>query len=380
MNLSTHFGVQTILNHLQTGSIVFDLLVAGLVTQILFFIKKADLWKIFQKLVARIFSTPYKYQSVISYDSEEADVHHRRGSKNAFSTLCRYLRHRTKDLNLPQKRIFLNSRRKNEVVYFGNIKQAVLFTIPTTSFSLDGMKIELNEKVHEKTKTQRRGKDSEHHVQIQKTTYSIVILHNSQKEVEILMQKAQDHLANLYRHRLNDVLFKYCVPEERRSGSIIFQEFSSAPPRVRVQDLPIPPSEHRDLLKLLNDFKQRLGRFHPSSSNPRRLVFMLHGPPGNGKSSFIKSVINFFNISQVKVVSRLSIFPSDREFRKMFFSQNEKLMEEDAKPELVVFEELDAGDTDKVRECLKLISSHKFFQGSSGQRREASRNKTTRRG
>lgn len=122
--------------------------------------------------------------------------------------------------------------------------------------------------------------------------------------------------------------------------------------------------QRENVKRLLNDFKNGEGLFKKEGF-PQKLGFLLHGPPGTGKTSFIKCLAEETNRSIFNV--NLNNFQSDSELNEFMYSQEielvrgHKLREEDDEIKkhkyktsevIYVFEDLDAIGN-KVLHCRK---------------------------
>lgn len=78
--------------------------------------------------------------------------------------------------------------------------------------------------------------------------------------------------------------------------------------------------EKSKVLKILSDFKTQQGFYRPDLENSYKLGILLHGPPGTGKTSFIKALANYFKRSIFKI--SINHIKTAHDFEKLFFAKS----------------------------------------------------------
>jgi len=119
--------------------------------------------------------------------------------------------------------------------------------------------------------------------------------------------------------------------------------------------------EKEELLKLVDDFENGMGAFAIPSTQ-KKLIILLHGDPGCGKSSFIKVLAN--RLQRHIFPASLDKFADSTSFLRFFYSQSVYNDDDETwdyvpfKKRLVVLEEIDTAgsmvmDREKLRDAKK---------------------------
>jgi hypothetical protein len=109
-----------------------------------------------------------------------------------------------------------------------------------------------------------------------------------------------------------------------------------------------------ELLNLLDDYTHRTGRYSPKFEYPHRCVIWMTGPPGNGKTTSIKTICAKFPQADVQIINNWDSILTDADLHSVFFGQNSQT-ENDwfdfNSMRIILLEDIDAkiGDIIKTR-------------------------------
>lgn len=354
-------------DYFQTGSLVVDLLIGLVISQLVMAVLNRNMitW-IYEKLTAR--RTPYAMTTIIKYDPKEPNVNNiRYHSEVAFEIFHEFFCHVAEsDRALQNARLVIHHKDECSIVSKWDMKDARLRIMPVTEIKYKGMLIRFGtSQASDQTNNKKKRIDDDDKKESEKSglpIYDIEICHNTREEVDALYSEIHEYTTKKY--------VEISIAEETRitfryyDSDDDFREYRSSVQPVTFQSILLPEAQKRLLEKNLFDFRNRQGCF--SAGNPHRLVFLIHGPPGGGKTSFIRMLISYFQVKQVNVIPSLGVFKNDSELRGMFHGHNnfekKRLVKDDEAsedttyipPKMFVLEEIDAGDTNHVLQDRKV--------------------------
>lgn len=369
------------LDYFKTGSIATDMVLAVLVTKIVMIMFNMDLLiKLFHYIKKRATKTN-RLQTIIKYNPCETLNNVREGSLSAYNIFHEFFCDKTQDMALENGRMIMTHRNNEDIVHRWNIDKSVKQVLPLQKFRYKNMDIQFYEHTPSNDpEDENRGKDRRQ--DMKKSNYIIAIEHKTKEDLDLLFKEVVEYSKKKYIKEKGHIRFQYFIFSPTNGH---YQLFNSPVQKVSLQSITLPEAQKAQLSKTLRDFKHQRGYYDPCHGNPYRLVFLIHGPPGNGKTSFTKMLINYFKIENVKVIPSLSIFEKDENMRETFFGydcgklkdlesdsdseSDEKVLESEfvsdktktKRPNLqmMVFEEIDAGDKFKVLQNRKIKKKKK---------------------
>jgi chaperone BCS1 len=168
------------------------------------------------------------------------------------------------------------------------------------------------------------------------------------------MARVLAHAKKKYqRNRKDEVTFLY----QFRDGAYLDEHVYRTVMTPRTWDTMCLPEREKSILKqTCTHFKERTGRYAVEKHHPYNMVFLLCGPPGTGKTSTIQTIIQFLGVKRVLVIPSVSVLRADHDLRHMLYGPGDEL-------KVILFEELDAGDT---RQVLRARSKEERSKDSGG--------------
>jgi chaperone BCS1 len=122
--------------------------------------------------------------------------------------------------------------------------------------------------------------------------------------------------------------------------------------------------EKQDMIKLLNDFTASTGKY-ALPIYPKKMGILLHGPPGTGKSSFIKSVASYTNRSIINIP--IANLDTNKQFFDILFDNSFPIKNKQTndnlkfKDMLFVIEDIDAA-IDIIKNRAEEVNTQKIDQ------------------
>jgi len=274
-----------VLDHFKTGSIIVDMGLAVIITQLVMMMFHGNmLYAMYDRVVRMISRTGYPMNTVVHYNPQEADSNLRNGSQSAYRLLYEYFCEMTKGLKLKEGRLILSHKDDQDIIHKWNAGSAVKQVMPAQAFEWNGMRITFqNEKTEERSKERRRRSrfdDDDNSTGNSSTQYCISIDHHTSEQLDELIQQVVDYMETRYNYENGDVRFQYYTDDK---GDLDYQIFNSTVQKISIDSVALPPQTKSKLKSTLKDFKAREGYYNPKYGNPERLVFVIHGKPGNGK-------------------------------------------------------------------------------------------------
>lgn len=348
----------------QTGSLLIDLVIGLVVGQLVLvvFNYNAVMW-LYEHI--RVRKNPYTMTTLIQYDTKEplSDIRH--GSQVAYNAVHEFFCHYAKsDKTLEKARLLIEHQDEQTPVSKWNMQDAKLRIMPNSNIKYKNMLIVFQTEVTKTSESKNnksggRAEDDPSDNKPSNQITEIAIHHNTRAEIDALYAEVHQYMTKKY-FTVNSaremISFHYY---DGNNGD--YSMYRAAIHPIPLQSIMLPEAQKRLLEKNLSDFKNQRGCFDPAFGNPRRLVFLIHGPPGGGKTSFIRMLISYFQMQQVKVIPSLGKFRTDYELRAMFHANSswefKQMVRDDTAdtkelayvpPQMFVFEEVDAGDTNHV--------------------------------
>ena len=333
-----HVLTNTVVQTLRTGHLVLDLLLASLVSLAMSRLLQLDVWS----YLRRLWRPPrYRYETRVSQSFNLTPRHHG-GSKLCFDTLMEYIEDHFDSSECSHTMLFY-SHRQNKYQYPDKyeMEHIVANHFPTHMFSMEGLLIELQtQKPHAREKKEPgRAAAEELTSKDTETRGELILSYDDPVVLNAFLTKVQCYIQNKYQQDVHPqaVRFWYAY---RESTYLDYHHYLSIIPERSLSHMTLAPAERERLQTLCHDFKHKTGMYH-HPDHPQVLTLLFAGPPGNGKTVAIQTLIHYFQIKKVKVISSLSLFKTDVDLRDLLFTKEEGLS-------MLIFEEIDAGDTQGI--------------------------------
>jgi hypothetical protein len=348
MSAWMHTIPSVVLSHLRTGDLVIDMLIATLLSSFMMYCTDMPWRSWFSqccKRQHRIFSTRlssrYDESSILNY-----------GCLLSYEFVMEYVSAHYDPLHCTQQRLYVENRNSRDPVHRAHVEELQMSYLPEVSFVLED--IEFVEQSHsEQEKPRTRENDSRATpTAVQAPDY---ILHYASHDILLrFMARVLAHAKKKYqRNRKDEVTFLY----QFRDGAYLDEHVYRTVMTPRTWDTMCLPEREKTILKqTCTHFKERTGRYAVEKHHPYNMVFLLCGPPGTGKTSTIQTIIQFLGVKRVLVIPSVSVLRADHDLRHMLYGPGDEL-------KVILFEELDAGDT---RQVLRARSKEERSKDSGG--------------
>jgi len=327
---------------LRTGNVILDIILASLITSFMAYVMTQD-WKEWYEYLFTQDRNKYQFKTVINRTKNQPQ-RNREAACLCYAVIEEYVDSRMADIDTYDKKMFVSHKKGIQLyIDIDECKDGQVIFFPKNSFELDNMMFVIKEpKKETKGKVVRKeNNEEEEENEINEATFDdLVIHHHSQEDLEQFMRKAMQFVTD--KHKINDedqVKFLYNYRAENYIKQNVYR--SKLIPR-QFDHMCIPSKEIKTLKNLCSNFLHKNGVYAPELQKPYSMTLLFTGPPGNGKTAAIQTLIQYFNIKKVNVIPSISIFSKDSEFRDIFFNDSSEDLE------MIVFEELDAGDTGKI--------------------------------
>lgn len=333
-----HALTHTVIQALRTDYLILDLLLASLVSLAISRMLQIDVWSYLTRFWQ---PSRYQYETVVSQKFNLTPRHYS-GSKLCFDTLMEYIEDHL-DLSACSHSMLFFSHQQNKYNYPDKyeMEQVVPNHFPTQVFSIDGIQVELQtDKPHASQKQTGRATESRtDHTKELETRAELILSYDDPELFTTFLTKVQRYIQNKYRQDIHPhaVRFWYAY---RDNTYIEYHRYLSVVPQRSMAHMTLAETERERLHTLCRDFKDKTGMYrHPE--HPQVLTLLFAGPPGNGKTVAIQTLIHYFEIKRVQVISSLSLFKTDADLRELLYTRDDGLS-------MIIFEEIDAGDTHGV--------------------------------
>ena len=357
--------------YLQTGYFMVDMILTLFVMQVMIHMFQENVAGKMCRTVWNYFiEKDFEHCTHVRFNPREPDLHIRNGSQAAYQFLYDFFCEQCTTMDLKSRRLLVVNPDR-DFIHRWNADSGQKQILAISSFEWRNFRVQFGEESEDpdrqEDKHSRKNSDSLDQ-DITYKVYSIKIWHHTIQDMDHLFDEIMDFIIKRHKLKHDDVNFQYYVSGNKKD--LEFSFYNSKIQAVELNSITLPTTTKKLLESTLRDFKHRKGYYDPKHVNPHRMVFLIHGKPGNGKTSFIKMLINYFQIRQVRVIPSLSVFKNDDQLRQTFFGQGfcsssrtcttqntTKNLKDNTK--MVVFEEIDAGDKNKVLQDRKIKAQEK---------------------
>lgn len=338
----------TALNELRTGNVIVDMVLASIVTAFFAWLLTYNWIEMLRVYCAK--REEDKLMKTRITKSKEQTDRQRDGAIFCYDLVLEYIESRMDDIECNQRKMFVYDKRDaSRFIDRYECEHATAAFFPEIRFTLDNLVFSM-EKTKKKTPKEKKPTKEETEENdndagaIDEKYPDLFIYHDTVEEIQTFMDQVFEFIRKKYKYDddgLVSFLYKY-----REGDYIDSQVFRSAVFPCSFDSLCVPSTERKDLQRLCHDFKHKQGHYDPQNNKPYSLTLLFTGPPGNGKTATIQMLISYFDVKRVQVVNTISMFRKDHDLRHLLFNKSTDL-------ELIVFEELDAGDCERILECRK---------------------------
>jgi ATPase family associated with various cellular activities (AAA) len=387
VDVVSNMNVMNVLReHLRTGSIVIDMLIGVILTNVFMMLFNVNFFsKLSQWYKTRM--TNYAFTTLITYTPKEENSVIREQCRSAYFFFYEYLCYvfikSEKATAFSDSMLMIRSTEHDDstIIRKNNVRNTMKLLLPLSEIEYNGMSFLFENTKLQKSQKNNGGREEEDRYgggggDHQGTVYSIRIRHHTIQQINDLYDSMIAYMMEKYGEDVSLVNFQYQTggkissrygggDDDDDSGSSgTYEYYSSIVQNIPFESITLSKSTKDKFRKVLEDFSERKGYYEKNAGNPYRLVFLLYGIPGSGKTATIKMLIRRFGITTVRVIPSISTFTSDSQLRRTFFNyQNESFKScEREKLKMIVFEELDAGDKSHILRDRRIKNEEKKSQ------------------